>query len=222
MKIFLDTANTEDIKSAYDTGLIDGVTTNPTLILKSGRQLDEVARELCYLFTNLESVSTEVVGDTCEKMLTEARKYHTIDPKITIKVPCTVEGLKACKTLNDMGIQTNVTLVFSLSQAILASKAGATFVSPFVGRWLDNSVDGVDLIKNISSYFKRNNVSTKLLAASIRDVRQVELCARQGADVITIPPSVFWKMYNNILTDQGLEQFKKDWDNVIHATDFCD
>jgi transaldolase len=215
MKIFLDTADTSLISSAYDTGLIDGVTTNPTIILKSGRQLIDVAKEISSTFSKLESISCEVVADTAEEMLSQARQYFSIAPAVTIKVPCTVEGLKACKFLSDNGIQTNVTLVFSTAQAILASKAGATFISPFVGRWMDNSIDGIELIKNIRKAFDYSGTSTKILAASLRDVRQVEQSALNGADVVTIPPIVFWGMYKNIMTDKGLELFQKDWEEVL-------
>jgi transaldolase len=215
MKIFLDTADVSMIGPAYETGLLDGVTTNPTLILKSGRQLQEVIEEISTTFTNLESISAEVVADTAEEMLSQAQKFYTIAPAVTIKVPCTVEGLKACKTLSDKGIKTNVTLVFSVAQAILASKAGATFISPFVGRWMDNSVDGIELIKNIRKAFDYSGTSTQILAASLRDVRQVEQSALNGADVVTIPPIVFWAMYSNIMTEKGLELFQKDWETVI-------
>ena len=217
MKIFLDTADVSMISSAYDTGLLDGVTTNPTLILKSGRQLQEVISEIANIFPKLESISAEVVADTAEEMLTEAKHYYTISPSVTIKVPCTVEGLKACKHLSSLGIKTNVTLVFSVAQAILASKAGATYISPFVGRWMDNSVDGIELIKNIRKVFDISGTSTQILAASLRDVRQVEQSALYGADVVTIPPLVFWAMYKNIMTDKGLELFQKDWEEVLKS-----
>ena len=217
MKIFLDTADVSLIGSAYDTGLLDGVTTNPSLILKSGRQLQEVITEIANIFPELESISAEVVADTYEEMLSQAEKYYTIAPSVTIKVPCTVEGLKACKFLSDKGIKTNVTLVFSVAQAILASKAGATFISPFVGRWMDNSIDGIELLKNIRRAFEYSRTPTQILAASLRDVRQVEQSALMGADVVTIPPVVFWAMYKNIMTEKGLELFQKDWDEVLKA-----
>jgi transaldolase len=217
MKIFLDTADVSLIGSAYDTGLLDGVTTNPTLILKSGRQLQEVITEIANIFPELESISAEVVADTAEEMLTEAKNYYTISPSVTIKVPCTVEGLKACKFLSQQGVKTNVTLVFSVAQAILASKAGATYISPFVGRWMDNSVDGIELIKNIRKVFDYSGTSTQILAASLRDVRQVEQSALYGADVVTIPPIVFWSMYKNIMTEKGLELFQKDWNEVLKS-----
>ena len=216
MKIFLDTADVSFIQPAYETGLIDGVTTNPSLILKSGRQLLEVIDELSK-FQNLQSISAEVVAETAEEMLSEAKKFYSIAPAVTIKVPCTVEGLKACKFLTNVGVQVNVTLVFSVAQAILASKAGATFISPFVGRWMDNSIDGIELIKNIRKAFDYSGTKTQILAASLRDVRQVEQSALNGADVVTIPPVVFWGMYKNILTDKGLDLFQKDWEEVLNS-----
>ena len=218
MKIFLDTADLDMIRPAYDTGLIDGVTTNPTLILRSGRTLTDVAHELAGLLA-LESISTEVVADTAEEMLEQAQEFITISPAITVKLPCTVEGLKACKELSKVGVKTNVTLVFSVAQAILAAKAGATYISPFVGRWEDNSVDGLELIQKIRKVYDRmvtpyyDNLPD-ILGASVRDVRQVEKCAEYGADVVTIPPLVFWKMYKNVMTEKGLDQFQKDWDSV--------
>jgi transaldolase len=217
MKIFLDTADVAMISSAYDTGLLDGVTTNPTLILKSGRQLKEVIENISQEFPELISISAEVVADDHEEMLSQAQKYYSIAPAVTIKVPCTVEGLKACKFLSKQGIQTNVTLVFSVAQAILASKAGATYISPFVGRWMDNSIDGIELIKNIRKVFNQSRSYTQILAASLRDVRQVEQSALAGADVVTIPPTVFWGMYKNIMTEKGLDLFQKDWDEVINS-----
>jgi transaldolase len=229
MKIFLDTADVELIKPAYDTSLIDGVTTNPTLILRSGRQLKEVITEISESFPKLESISAEVVGDTADEMEEQVKQYYDyevnygivewwkflISDSVTIKVPCTVEGLKLCKRLSLVGIKTNVTLVFSVAQAILASKAGATYISPFVGRLEDHSFDGLGLIKNIREVYDQSFTDTQILAASIRDVRQVEQCAKYGADVVTIPPLVFWKMYKNILTDSGLAAFDKDWKEVL-------
>ena len=216
MKIFLDTADVSMIGPAYETGLIDGVTTNPTLILKSGRTLEDVAQELSG-YLNLESISTEVVADTAEEMLEQAQKFITISPAITIKLPCTVEGLKACKELSKVGVKTNVTLIFSVPQAILAAKAGATYISPFVGRWMDNCVDGFELIQKIRKVYD-NDYSTgihpEILAASIRDVYQVEKCFTLGADIVTIPPVVFWGMYKNAMTEKGLAQFQKDWEDA--------
>lgn len=215
MKIFLDTADVDMIGPAYETGLIDGVTTNPTLILRSGRTLHDVAHELSGLLA-LESISTEVVADTAEEMLDQAQEFITISPAITIKLPCTVEGLKACRELSKVGVKTNVTLVFSVAQALLAAKAGATYISPFVGRWEDNSVDGLELIQKIRKVYDRLDYAPNILGASVRDVRQVEKCAEYGADVVTIPPIVFWKMYKNVMTEKGLVQFQKDWEDAIN------
>ena len=218
MKIFLDTADVSMIGPAYDTGLIDGVTTNPTLILKSGRSLSDVAKELTSSFPDLESISTEVVADTAEEMIAQAEEFIPLAPKvITVKVPCTVEGLKACRYLSKEGAKVNVTLVFSVAQAILCAKAGATYISPFLGRWRDNSIDEIELIKNIRKVYDNDwetYAKPNILAASIRDVMQVERSAQHGADVCTMPPLVFWKMYKNILTDKGLELFQKDWDEA--------
>ena len=226
MKIFLDTADVDMIRPAYETGLIDGVTTNPTLILRSGRSLSDVSKELVESFPNLESISTEVVADTAEEMIAQAEEFIPLAPKvITVKVPCTVEGLKACRYLSKEGVKVNVTLVFSVAQAILAAKSGAHYISPFVGRWEDNSVDGLGLIKEIREVYNTHWFdacsnrqgaagSPQILGASIRDVRQVEQSAKFGADICTIPPLVFWKMYKNVMTDKGLEQFQKDWEEA--------
>jgi len=215
MKIFLDTADVDMIAPAYETGLIDGITTNPTLIKRSGRDPIEVIKEIATDFKMLQSISAEVVADTAEEMYEQAqafKEYRTV----TIKVPCTVEGLKACRMIREEQKSVNVTLVFSVAQAILAEKAGATYVSPFVGRWVDNSVDGIGLIKDIKRVYNNHGrfQTTNVLSASLRDVRQVEQSFLMGADVCTIPPLVFWKMYKNILTDKGLELFQADWDDV--------
>jgi len=215
MKIFLDTADVDMIRPAYETGLINGVTTNPTLIKKSGRDPVEVIKEMSVEFSNLQSISAEVVADTAEEMVDQANAFNGFW-NVTIKVPCTVEGLKACTALAVSNYKVNVTLIFSVAQAILAEKAGASYVSPFVGRWLDNSVDGIQLIKDIREVYTGSGrfTTTQILGASIRDVRQVEQSFKYGADIVTIPPTVFWAMYKNVLTDKGLEQFQKDWDSV--------
>ena len=215
MKIFLDTADVAEIAKAHETGLIDGVTTNPTLIKRSGRDPVEVIKEISSSFSRLQSISAEVVADTAEEMVDQAKAFDGLW-NVTIKVPCTVEGLKACYALTVTQHKVNVTLVFSLAQAILAEKAGAAYVSPFVGRWVDNGIDGVELIKNIRQVYTGNGqfTTTQILSASLRDVRQVEQCALAGTDVVTIPSKVFWGMYKNVLTDKGLEQFQKDWDSV--------
>jgi len=215
MKIFLDTADVDMIRPAYETGLINGVTTNPTLIKRSGRDPVEVIKEMSVEFPTLQSISAEVVADTAEEMVDQANAFNGFW-NVTIKVPCTVEGLKACTALAVSNYKVNVTLIFSVAQAILAEKAGASYVSPFVGRWLDNSVDGIQLIKDIRDVYsgKDRFTTTQILGASIRDVRQVEQSFKYGADIVTIPPTVFWTMYKNVLTDKGLEQFQKDWDSV--------
>jgi transaldolase len=215
MKIFLDTADVDMIAPAYETGLIDGITTNPTLIKRSGRDPIEVIQEIATEFKMLQSISAEVVADTAEEMYEQAQAFKDYRT-VTIKVPCTVEGLKACRMIREEQKSVNVTLVFSVAQAILAEKAGATYVSPFVGRWFDNSVDGIGLIKDIKRVYNNHGrfQTTNVLSASLRDVRQVEQSFLMGADVCTIPPLVFWKMYKNILTDKGLELFQADWDDV--------
>jgi len=212
MKIFLDTADLDEIRAANETGLIDGVTTNPTLILRSGKTLPEVAKQLVEEFPHFESVSTEVVADTAEEMIAQAQQYIAMGPAITVKLPCTVEGLKACRILNQQGIKTNVTLIFNASQAILAAKAGATYVSPFVGRLDDNSIAGLEVVRSISELYRIYRVETKVLAASIREVHRAVRSWYNGAEVVTMPPQVFWKMYNHVLTDKGLDLFQKDWD----------
>tara|TARA_B100000073_G_scaffold304802_1_gene273605 strand:+ start:1157 stop:1810 length:654 start_codon:yes stop_codon:yes gene_type:complete len=214
MKIFLDTADSKEIGKAYETGLIDGVTTNPTLILKSGRTIEAVASELISWCPNLISISTEVVADTADEMVEQARKYIPLGNPITVKVPCTVEGLKACKILSDEGVSVNVTLIFTVSQAILAAKAGADYVSPFVGRMNDNSLSGVALVGSIADTYRTHGVRTQVLAASLRDVHHVGRCFAAGAQVCTIPPKVFWGMYKHILTDKGLELFQADWESA--------
>ena len=216
MKIFLDTADIEQIGSAYYTGLIDGVTTNPTLIRKSGRDPVEVIKEISTTFGDLISISAEVVAESSEKMVEQAKAFIDYE-NVTIKVPCTVEGLRACRDLTSRDFDVNVTLIFSTAQAILAAKAGAKYVSPFVGRWFDQSVDGIGLLKNIRKVYDHNFYATEILAASIRDVTQVESSALSGADVVTIPPIVFWGMYKNVLTDKGLEQFQKDWESIQNS-----
>jgi transaldolase len=211
MKIFLDTAEVSQIVDGYKTGLVDGVTTNPTLILRSGRQQSDVIEEIYQACPNLESISAEVVAETAEEMVEQAQPYIALSDNVTIKVPCTREGLKACYELSNDGILTNVTLVFSTSQAILAAKAGATYVSPFVGRVDDNSFGGLCLVKDIANTYKRHDVETQILAASIRNVRDVGRAFEYGANVCTIPVKVFDKMYDHVLTREGLELFNNDY-----------
>jgi transaldolase len=213
MKIFLDTADIDEIKKAHETGMIEGITTNPTLIKKSGRDPVKVIKEIAEISNQFTSVSAEVVADTAEEMIDQALAFDGIW-NVTIKVPCTIEGLKACTALAATNKKVNVTLVFSVAQAILARRAGAAYVSPFVGRLNDNSVSGVALIQAIAGVYERHFSTTQVLAASIRDVHQVGRCFDAGANICTIPPKVFWGMYNHVLTDKGLEQFQKDWDSV--------
>ena len=214
MKIFLDTADMSEIAKAARTGLIDGVTTNPTLILRSGRSLSDVAQDLITYYPQFESISTEVVADTADEMIEQAKEFISLGDAITIKLPCTVEGLIACKALYHLGVKTNVTLVFSVAQALLAAKAGATYVSPFVGRCNDNSFSGVELVRAISIAYRTQGMETKILAASLRDVHHVSRCYAYGADVTTLPPKVFWGMYDHILTREGLDRFQKDWEDA--------
>tara|TARA_B100000287_G_scaffold222648_1_gene210030 strand:- start:83 stop:736 length:654 start_codon:yes stop_codon:yes gene_type:complete len=213
MKIFLDTADAEVIRKHFGTGLIDGVTTNPTLILKSGRDPEEDYQEIKDI--GVEDISMEVVTDEVSVFVAEGKRLHEKYGDVcTVKVPCTVEGLKACKRLTDAGIKVNVTLIFSQVQAILAAKAGATYVSPFVGRVDDNSFGGICLVKDIVNVFKEHMITTEVLAASVRNVRDVGRLFEHGADIVTMPPAVFEKMYNHILTDKGLELFQKDYEAV--------
>jgi transaldolase len=212
MKIFLDTADILILKNAYNSGLIDGVTTNPSLILQSGQQPHDVYQQLQDL--GIKDISAEVVGESAEEFLLMAEEYINIGPEITIKVPCTEEGLKACKVLSDRGVRVNVTLIFSVAQAILSAKAGATYVSPFVGRCIDNKIDGIELIASISEAYIIHDISTQILAASIRDVDMAVNALLNGADIITIPPIVFNEMFKHHLTDEGLEIFNRDWIKV--------
>ena len=210
MKIFLDTAETDVVRKHYKTGLIDGLTTNPTLIRKSGRKHEDVYQE--FKDIGVTDLSMEVIGNA-ENMISEGKRLNKKFGKMaTIKVPCTVDGLVACKELARENIRVNVTLIFSPSQAILAAKAGAAYISPFVGRVEDNSFDGVALIKDIAAIYRKQYITkTEVLAASLRDVHSVSRCYADGADIVTMPPAVFEKMYKHILTDKGLEQFDIDY-----------
>ena len=210
MKIFLDTAETDVVRKHWKTGLIDGLTTNPSLIRKSGRKHEEVYQE--FKDIGLTDISMEVIGST-ENMISEGKRLHKKFGKCaTIKVPCTYEGLLACANLSVEGIKVNVTLIFSQAQAILAAKAGAKYVSPFVGRVDDNSFGGLCLVKDIAKVYREHMVTkTEVLAASLRGVRDVGRAFEYGADIVTMPPSVFEGMYNHVLTDKGLDQFDKDY-----------
>ncbi len=210
MKLFLDTAIVSDIADRLDTGLIHGITTNPTLIRKSGRDPWTVYTDIIEL--GIEDLSIEVNGETSKELIengvTVNKNYGNV---ATIKLPCTVEGLKACKYLTNIGLRVNMTLVFSTSQAILCSLAGATYISPFIGRMDDNSLTGLSLLHDICDVFEKQKVKTQVLAASIRDVQSVGRAFEFGADICTIPPKVFDNMSEHVLTDKGLEQFNRDF-----------
>ena len=209
MKLFLDTADTSEVQKHFATGLIDGVTTNPTLIMKSGRKPQDVYRELKLM--GVPDISMEIVGDA-PYIVAEAHKLQEEFGEVsTIKVPCTPQGLLACRELSRENIRTNVTLIFSAAQAILAAKSGATYVSPFVGRCDDNSVAGLEVVRSIAEVYARHRVSTQVLAASLRDVYKVTRAFYNGADIVTMPPTIFEKMYDHVLTREGLAQFDKDW-----------
>ena len=213
MKIFLDTADTDIIRKYFETGLVDGVTTNPTLIMKSGRNPEDVYEDIRDI--GVKDISMEVVGNS-EDMITEGvRLYQKFGDVCTIKVPCTREGLEVCKKLSDMGIKVNVTLIFCAAQAVLAAKAGATYVSPFVGRLDDQSVAGLEVVRSISELYRIHGVRTQVLSASIRSVQRAIRSWYNGAEICTMPPKVFDQMYDHILTDKGMEIFEKDWQDVV-------
>ena len=215
MKIFLDTADVSEINRCWNTGLIDGITTNPTLIRKSGRNHEEVYQEIKDI--GLNDISMEVIGSK-ENMISEGKRLHKKFGKCaTIKVPCTPDGLLTCAHLSRDNIRVNVTLIFDAAQAILAAKAGAAYVSPFVGRIDDNSVNGLELIKDISEIYQANWIKTGILSASIRGVKAVSESFAKGAQIVTIPPSVFEKMYNHVLTDKGLSFFDQDYKQTMEA-----
>ena len=213
MKIFLDTADVPTILKHWETGLIDGVTTNPSLIRKSGRDPEDVYRELA--MAGIPDISMEVVEDMIGEGLRLSKEFPEV---CTVKVPCTPEGLKACKVLSDDGVRVNVTLIFNAAQAILASKAGAAYVSPFIGRLDDNSVAGLEIVRSISEVYRVQGVDTKILAASIRDVYKVTRSFWNGAHIVTMPPKIFEGMYNHVLTDKGLEIFDKDYQATIRSS----
>lgn len=209
MKFFVDTADIADIKELVSTGMLDGVTTNPSLIAKSGRDFIEVVTEICGIVDG--PVSAEVTALDVETMLAEGRKLAKIAPNIAVKVPLTWDGLKACKALTDEGTMVNVTLCFSANQALLAAKAGATFISPFIGRLDDINLDGMELIEEIRTIYDNYGFETEILAASIRTANHVKEVALIGADVATVPPAVLRGLAKHPLTDAGLEQFLNDW-----------
>jgi transaldolase len=209
MEIFIDTADISALKALAETGLVDGVTTNPSLIAKAGKSILPTLKEICALVEG--PVSGEVVATEAPAMLAEAEILSAVAPNIVIKLPMTMEGLKACRALSAKGVRTNVTLCFSGVQALLAAKAGATFISPFVGRLDDNGQDGMELIREIRAIYDNYGYDTAILAASVRTVAHVRDAALAGADCATIPPAVFTAMYKHVLTDLGLEAFLRDW-----------
>ncbi|WP_172292474.1 fructose-6-phosphate aldolase [Pseudoruegeria sp. HB172150] len=212
MKFFVDTADVDAIRELHELGMVDGVTTNPSLIMKSGRDIKEVTKEICDMVDG--PVSAETVALDAEGMIKEGHELKKIADNIAIKVPLTWDGLKACKALSDEGHMVNVTLCFSANQALLAAKAGATFISPFIGRLDDINLDGMDLIADIREIYDNYGFETQILAASIRTVNHMTEAAKIGADVATAPPDVIKKMSAHPLTDKGLEAFLKDWEKT--------
>ncbi|MEL6744276.1 MAG: fructose-6-phosphate aldolase [Pseudomonadota bacterium] len=212
MKFFLDTADVDEIREWNATGLLDGVTTNPSLILKSGRDIKEVLSEICEMVAG--DVSGEVAATDYDTMLREGRALAGIADNICIKLPITMDGVKACRTLVDEGFKTNMTLCFNANQALLVAKAGATYVSPFIGRLDDMGIDGMELIEEIRTIFDNYMFDTEILAASIRTVNHVKDCAMAGADVATLPPSTIEKLVKHPLTDSGLAAFLADWEKT--------
>ena len=208
MKFFVDTADIAAITELNDLGMVDGVTTNPSIIAKSGRNIMEVTKEICDIVDG--PVSAEVVSLTADEMIAEGRKLVKIADNIAVKVPLTWDGLKACKVLSDEGNMVNVTLCFSANQALLAAKAGATFISPFIGRLDDINIDGLELIEDIRMIYDNYGFATQILAASIRNANHMSECAKIGADVATAPPNVIKAMANHVLTDNGLAGFMAD------------
>lgn len=209
MKFFVDTADTAEIKELEATGLLDGVTTNPSLIAKSGRNFKEVIAEICSITKG--DVSAEVAATDFEGMIKEAHVLRAIADNVVIKLPLTLDGLKACKQLTEEGTKTNVTLCFSANQALLAAKAGATYISPFIGRLDDINIDGLELIREIRVIYDNYDFDTEILAASIRTANHVKDCAIIGADVATVPPATLKGLVKHPLTDKGLDAFLTDW-----------
>ena len=209
MKFFVDTADVNEIRELNEMGLLDGVTTNPSLIMKSGRKISEVTKEICDIVDG--PVSSEVTATEYKEMMKQADTLSKIADNICIKVPLTFDGLKACRALTNDGRQVNVTLCFSANQALLAAKAGATFISPFIGRIDDMGIDGLDLIREIRVIYDNYDFDTEILAASIRTVNHVKEVALIGADVATIPPATLRALVKHPLTDKGLDSFLADW-----------
>ena len=213
MKFFLDTANVEKIIEFAELGIVDGITTNPTLIAKEGRDFQEVVKEICSIVKG--PVSVEVTSIYHKDMITEARMLSKLADNIVVKIPMTKEGIRAVNKLSEKGIKTNVTLVFSANQALIAAKAGATYVSPFVGRLDDNGQVGMELVREIVGIFKNYGIETEVIVASIRHPRHVIEAAKIGAHIATVPPQVLEKMFHHPLTDKGIEIFMRDWENYL-------
>lgn len=213
MKIFIDTANLNEIREANEMGVICGVTTNPSLIAKEKRDFKETIKEITEIVDG--PVSAEVVSLECDKMVEEALPLANIHKNIVIKLPMTVEGLKACKKLTEKGIKTNVTLIFTATQALLAARAGATYVSPFLGRLDDIGENSVELISDIAEIFEKHNIKTEIIAASIRNPWHAKEAAKAGAHIGTIPYGTLISMTKHELTDRGIEKFLKDWENAV-------
>ena len=215
MKFFIDTANVEDIKKANDMGIICGVTTNPSLIAKEGKNFNDVIKEITSIVDGPISGEVKATTIKAEDMIVEAREIAKIHKNMVVKIPMTVEGLKAVKILSKEGIKTNVTLIFSANQSLLAARAGATYVSPFLGRLDDISTDGLELIRTIADIFATHDIDTEIISASVRHPIHVTECALAGADIATVPYSVIEQMTKHPLTEQGIEKFKKDYEAVF-------
>ena len=215
MRFFIDTANVEDIKKANDMGVICGVTTNPSLIAKEGRNFEEVIKEIASIVDGPISGEVKATTTDAEGMIAEGREIAKIHPNMVVKIPMTAEGLKACKTLSAEGIKTNVTLIFTANQALLAARAGATYVSPFLGRLDDISVRGVDLVSEIAEMFAVGGIETQIIAASVRNPIHVTECALAGADIATVPYKVIDQMIHHPLTDAGIAKFQADYKAVF-------
>lgn len=215
MRFFIDTANVEDIKKANDMGIIDGVTTNPSLIAKEGRDFNEVIKEITDIVDGPVNGEVKATTEKAEDMIEEAREIAAIHPNMVVKIPMTPEGLKAVKVLKKEGIKTNVTLIFSPNQALLAARAGAAYVSPFLGRLDDISQTGVDLIRTIADIFQINGITSQIICASVRNPIHIVDCALAGADIATVPYNVLLQMTKHPLTDQGIEKFKADYKAVF-------
>ena len=215
MRFFIDTANVEDIRKANDMGIIDGVTTNPSLIAKEGRDFNEVIKEITSIVDGPVNGEVKATTEKAEDMIKEAREIAAIHPNMVVKIPMTPEGLKAVKVLKKEGIKTNVTLIFSPNQALLAARAGADYVSPFLGRLDDISQTGVDLIRTIADIFQINGISSQIICASVRNPIHIVDCALAGADIATVPYNVLLQMTKHPLTDQGIEKFKADYKAVF-------